>query len=143
MASYVVDASVICQYFITQMYTVEARVVVGQMLRGDQLYIPEFTLLECTNVFWKEVRFQGLSSTEAEKFTQDLLALPFQLEGVSQLLPQALQVGLAHQLPIYDCPYITLAMDLNCSLVTVDNRQAQSALASGVTLKPITDFTPA
>ncbi len=40
MAIYVVDASVVIQYAITQTYTSEARVLVTQMYQGDQLCIP-------------------------------------------------------------------------------------------------------
>ena len=49
MVSYVVDASVVVQYAITQAYTPEARVLVARMYQG-QLYVPEFCLLECVNV---------------------------------------------------------------------------------------------
>ncbi len=63
MVSYVVDASVVVQYAITQAYTPEARVLVARMYQGEQLYVPEFCLLECVNVLWKEVRFRGLPQT--------------------------------------------------------------------------------
>jgi len=39
MASYVVDASITCQYFITQKHTAEARAVIAQRLQGDQLHL--------------------------------------------------------------------------------------------------------
>jgi len=50
MAIYVVDASVVIQYAIAQIYTPEARGLVARMYQGDQLCIPEFCLLECVNV---------------------------------------------------------------------------------------------
>jgi predicted nucleic acid-binding protein len=58
------------------------------------------------------------------------------------LLPKALQIGLVNQLPIYDSLYIALALELNCPLITVDQRQANTAVVSGVTLKAIADFSP-
>lgn len=67
MASYVVDASVVVQYAIAQIYTPEARVLIARMYQGEQLLIPEFCLLECVNVLWKEVRFQGLPQAQAEQ----------------------------------------------------------------------------
>lgn len=142
MADYVVDASVICQYFITQIHTEQSTAVVALMLQGDRLHIPEFTLSECVNVFWKHVRFQGLPQSDAEQFTEELLALPFQVTMISHLLPRALQIGLVNQLPIYDSLYIALALELNCPLITVDQRQANAAAVSGVTLKAIADFPP-
>jgi predicted nucleic acid-binding protein len=143
MAIYVVDASVVIQYAITQTYTPEARVLVTQMYQGDQLCIPEFCLLECVNVLWKEVRFRGLPQTQAEQIVGELLALSFRIMPTVHLLPRALQIGLSYQLALYDSLYIALALNLNCPLVTVDERQGNGAIASGVILKAITDFSPA
>ncbi|MEQ9548744.1 MAG: type II toxin-antitoxin system VapC family toxin [Coleofasciculus sp. G3-WIS-01] len=143
MAIYVVDASVVVQYAITQTYTPEARVLVARMYQGDQLCIPEFCLLECVNVLWKEVRFRGLPKTQAEQIVGELLALSFRIMPTVHLLPSALQIGLSYQLALYDSLYIALAVDLNCPLVTVDDRQRNGAIASGVIVKPITDFSPA
>jgi len=93
MAIYVVDASVVVQYAITQTYTPEARVLVARMYQGDQLCIPEFCLLECVNVLWKEVRFRGLLKTQAEQIVGELLALSFRIMPTVHLLPSALQIG--------------------------------------------------
>lgn len=140
MATYVVDTSVVVQHFIVQTYTPEAEVVLNLLSVGDRLHIPEFCLIECVNVFWKEVLFRGLPQTEAERFIDELLAIPFQIAPVSELLPRALQFGLTHQLAIYDSMYIALALDMNCPLITVDARQLNAATACGVAIKPITDF---
>lgn len=107
----------------------------------DTLHIPEFCLLECTNVLWKQVRFHGLPQPNAEQIIQELLRLPFQVESVSHLLPSALQIGLAHQLAVYDSLYIALAQHLSLPLITVDDRQSVAATASCVVVKPIGDFS--
>lgn len=52
----------------------------------------------------------------------------------------ALQIGLVHQLAIYDSIYIALAEQFNCPLITADVKQEAAAKAIGVTIKPITDF---
>jgi len=44
---------------------------------------------------------------------------------------------------MYDSLYIALALNLDCPLVTVDDRQGNGAIACGVIFKPITDFSPA
>lgn len=142
MANYVVDTSVVSQYSITQTYTPQARVLVARMYEGDELYVPEFCLLECANVLWKEVRFRGLSQTNAEQILTELLALTFQIVSVSILLPRALQIGLNHQLAVYDSLYIALALDMGFPLITVDDKQLNAATACGVVIKPITDFSP-
>lgn len=98
-------------------------------------------MIECVNVLWTNVRFRGLPQTDAEQFTAQLLALPFQIVPVKKLLPQALQISLTHQLAIYDSLYIALALRLNCPLITVDARQLNAATACGVVIKPIADFS--
>lgn len=130
-------------YLYADTYTPQVRVLVDRMYQGDRLYIPEFCIIECVNVFWKNVRFQGLPQTDAEQFIDELLALSFQIVPVKKLLLQALQIGLNRQLAVYDSLYIALALNLDCPLITVDDRQASAAAEHGVTLKLITDFSPA
>ncbi len=141
MTAYVVDASVVIQYAIAQAQTAEARRLVAQMYGGDMLHIPEFCFLECANVLWKQVRFHGLSQLNAEQIIQELLRLPFQIESVSQLLPNALEIGLAYQLAVYDSLYIALAQALELPLITVDDRQSVAATARGLVVKPVDDFS--
>jgi len=141
--SYVVDTSVVAHYLYADTYTPQVRVLVDLMYQGDRLYIPEFCLIECVNVLWKKVRFQGLPQTDAEQLIDELLALPLQIVPVKDLLLQALQIGLNRQLAVYDSLYIALALNLDCPLITVDDRQADAAAENNVTLKQITDFSPA
>ncbi len=138
--TYVVDTSVVMQYLLIETYTSQAIVLVQRLHQGVQLCVPEFCLLECANVFWKQVRFQDMQQIEAEQLLIELLALPFQVMPVSNLLTRALQIGLSHNLAIYDSFYIALAENLNCPLITVDQKQAKAAIASNVVVKPITDF---
>jgi predicted nucleic acid-binding protein len=139
--AYIVDARVLIQYFLTETNTPQVRVLIGGLARGDRLYVPEFGLLECVNILWRNVRFQGLPQTDGEQMIRDLLDLPLNIKPVSELLPRAFQIGLTHQLAIYDSLYIALALDLDCPLITVDVRQSQAAAASGVVLKAIADFS--
>lgn len=141
MAIYVVDTSVVIQRFIRELRTPEAAVLLGAMVQDRSLYVPELYLSECVNIFWKKVRFQGLPPTEAEQFINELLALPFRIVSIKNLLPRAFEIGLAHQLAIYDSLYIALALNLNCPLITVDDRQLNTAIANDVIIKPITDFS--
>jgi predicted nucleic acid-binding protein len=59
---------------------------------------------------------------------------------VTGLLTRGLQIGLAHQLALYDSVYLALAEKLRYPLITVDERQAKAAAALGLILKSITDF---
>jgi predicted nucleic acid-binding protein len=61
MTDYIVDASVVIQELIEDTYSLQAR--------ADRLHVPEFCLLECTNVLWKQVRFHGMPGSEAEQLS--------------------------------------------------------------------------
>ncbi|MEB3278259.1 MAG: type II toxin-antitoxin system VapC family toxin [Lyngbya sp.] len=141
MNHYIIDASIVIQRFIQQKYTPQVRILFNRLLEGDQFYIPEFCLLECTNVIWKQVRFYGLPESQAQLLIQDLQSIPFNITSVNHLLYSALDIGLTHQLAIYDSLYIALALELDYPLITVDDRQSNTAINCGVTLIPITDFT--
>jgi predicted nucleic acid-binding protein len=140
MATYVVDASVITQVLITDTDTPRAIALFRQIKPSDRIHVPEFCRLECANALWKQVRFQGMPQTEAEQPADDLLALPLRVIPVTGLLKQALPIGLANQLALYDSVYIALAHHLDCPLITADQRQLRAALTAGIAAKPITDF---
>ncbi len=141
MARYIIDTSVLCQYFITQTYTAEAIILIQSVFQDNELFVPEFALAECVNVFWKYVRFQGLAENTAKEFVQELMNLPLQVNLISDLLSNSLEIGLSQSLAIYDSVYIAMALDSSYPLITVDVKQANAATANGVTLKPIIDFS--
>jgi predicted nucleic acid-binding protein len=141
MSDYVVDASIVVQRLIRDTYTEYVKALFKGKTIFDTFYVPEFCILECTNVLWKQVRFHGLPQSEAEILTQNLAALPLTISPITGLLERALQIGLAHQLAVYDSVYIALAEKLKLPLITVDARQATAASALGLPLKPLTDFT--
>jgi predicted nucleic acid-binding protein len=142
MIYYVVDASVVIQHFIPDTNSLNADVLFDQISKTIEIHVPEFCLLECTNVLWKQVRFNNLTLDDAIASIQDLQMLPIYIEPAALLLQRALEIGVQHQLAVYDSTYIALAERLGYPLVTVDARQEQAAHAVGITLKSVTDFVP-
>lgn len=142
MTAYIVDASVIIERLIRGTYTANAQALFREALYGDQFIIPEFCLMECTNVIWKHGRFQGMSRPDARLTLRNLRALPLKRVPTKQILNQALEIGLDHNLAIYDSVYIALALKTMNPLITIDQPQDRAASAEGVVLKPITDFKP-
>jgi predicted nucleic acid-binding protein len=140
MASYVVDATIVIARLIRGPHTPNAQALFRQLVVGDKLIIPEFCLLECTNVLWKTVRFQGMPKDQAKLLLRDLRGLPLRRTPVKQLLDAALEIGLTHSLAIYDSAYIALARRSGYPLITLDQPQSRAAIAEGITLKLITDF---
>lgn len=142
MAIYIVDASVVIEYLVTGSYTTHAQALFGQITTQDKLIVPEFCLLECTNVIWKQVRFQGMLALQAQALLRHLRKLPLMRVPAKAALSRALSIGLTHQLAVYDSAYIALASRSHYPLITIDQPQSRAAVNEGVTLKPITDFHP-
>lgn len=142
MAIYIVDASVVIEYLVTGSYTPNARALFSQVTPADRLIVPEFCLLECTNVLWKQVRFQGMPFFQAHALLKHLRKLPLTRVPVKAALDTALKIGVTHQLAVYDSTYIALASRSRYPLITLDQPQSRAARAEGVALKPITDFVP-
>ncbi len=142
-ARYVVDTSVVVQNLITDTHTPAVESLFAQASENAvELWVPEFCLLECANVLWKAARFRGLPAEQAAQLLVDLVAFPFNVTPVGDLLPRALALGLAHGLSIYDSIYIAMAERLTCPLITVDGRQSQAAAEGKALLKAIAEFMP-
>lgn len=140
MSNYVVDASVIIEYLIEGSYTRHARSFFATITAVDRIAVPEFCLLECTNVIWKEVRFNRMPRIDAQKHLRLLRIMKLNRAPVKQLLGQALEIALDHNLAIYDSAYIALAMRSGYPLITLDQPQSRAASAEGVRVIPVTDF---
>jgi len=78
----------------------------------------------------------------AQTLLKDLRALPLERVPIKAILNKALEIGLKHQLAIYDSAYIALAKRSNHPLISNDQPQIHAANAENVILKPITDFKP-
>lgn len=142
MASYIIDASVVIEYLITGSYTPNVNAFFNQIKSADRLVIPEFCLLECTNVIWKQVRFNGMSRSDADELLNVLRTLKLRRSPMKRLLDRALDIGLRNSLAVYDSGYIALALHYGYPLISIDQPQIRAATAEGVTLIQVTTFKP-
>ncbi|MBN1678896.1 MAG: type II toxin-antitoxin system VapC family toxin [Anaerolineae bacterium] len=144
MEQWVVDASVLVQAFVIDTDTPRVFSLLHMAVseQAAELFVPEFCLLECTNVLWKRARFDGMPTDRVRQSAVHLISLPLVHHLTAALLPRALTLGIEQQLAVYDSPYIVLAETLQAPLITVDQRQQEAASARGIDLKPITDFLP-
>jgi predicted nucleic acid-binding protein len=140
MANYIVDASVVIEYLITGSYTPNVQAFFNQLTAADRLTVPEFCLLECTNVIWKQVRFSGMSRGDAEELLRVLRTLKLRRAPMKRLLDRALDIALNNTLAVYDSGYVALALHYGYPLISIDQPQIRAATAEGVTLLPITYF---
>src|SRR5436190_23237748 len=102
MANYIVDASIVIEYLIVGPYTTHIQTFFNGITATDQLVVPEFCLLECTNVIWKQVRFNGMSSQGAKQLLGVLRTLKLRRAPMKRLLDQTLEIAMNNTLAVYD-----------------------------------------
>jgi len=122
MIDYIIDTSIVIQHLITESHTVYVDSLFDEVGETVTLHAPEFCFLECANVLWKQVRFQGMTLLQAEELVDDLIQLPIIPMPVVGLSKRALSLGVRHQLAIYDSLYIALTENLGYPLITDDAR---------------------
>lgn len=142
MSVYIVDASVVIDYLVAGAFTRNSRAFFEQVTPNDRLLVPEFCLLECANVLWKHVRFQGMSVPQGRALLKHLKKMPLSRVPAKAALDAALDIGLTYQLAVYDAAYVALANRSHYPLITIDQAQSRAAAAEGVTLIPIINFQP-
>jgi len=140
MTNYILDASVVIEYLITGPYTIHVQAFFNQITNADRLIVPEFCLLECTNVIWKQVRFSSMSRGDAEELLRVLRTLKLRRAPMKRLLDRALDIALNNTLAVYDSGYVALALHYGYPLISIDQPQIRAALAEGAVLIPITKY---
>lgn len=136
--AYVIDTSALIQAFIQDTFTTQALSLIKQVFTaGVLLHTPEFVLLECGNIVWKQTQFGGLSLSGAQTAIKKIQSVPIKYHIAIQFLPRAIEIGVQNRLAIYDSIVVTLAENLRLPLITHDQRQATIAQAIGITVKPL------
>lgn len=140
MANYVLDASVVIEYLITGKNTAHAQAFFNQLTVADRLIVPEFCLLECANVIWKQTFVNHMPRPTAENLLRTLRTLKLRRAPIKHVLDRALEIAMDNNLAVYDAGYVALALHYGYPLITLDQPQGRAAVAEGVTLQPISDF---
>lgn len=110
MIDYLVDASVFSSRVVYDVHTDATRVLFDQAEADiHRLYIPAFGITEVINVIWKQVRFHNTTIQDGQLLIDALLELRFEVLPTEGIYKEALQVGVRHQLAIYDSLYIAVA----------------------------------
>lgn len=121
---WVLDASVGIKLFIDGPLSDKAHNFFQTITSNPEatIFVPDLFYIECTNIIWKYVRFQGLNSDDAKEYIQDLGKLALQRVSNESLMIDALETALQHEISAYDASYVALAQRLNTSMVTADNK---------------------
>lgn len=130
----VVDASVAVKWVVSEPGSAEAT-----KLLKHRLAAPALWLSEASNALWAKVIRGQLTPDEARGQATDLADAPVTPLGLPGLLPVALSTALELEHPIYDCFYLSAALQKDTYVITADRRfynkvTAQPRLADRVRL---------
>ena len=79
-------------------------------------------MIEVANVLRKTVKRGLLSAEQADARLADLPGFFSRLLPTFDLVPEALELGLAADVPVYDCIYVVASRRTGASLVTADRK---------------------
>ncbi len=138
MTAIVLDASVAVKWAIPsarETLTAESVQLLKRYVDGDiNFIVPDIFWAEVGNVLWKGVRQRRWPQGIAENAASDIRDRDFFTVSSLTLLPEALQIALAHDRSVYDCLYVALAIQFKTELITADERLA-NALAARLPVK--------
>ena len=129
----IVDASVAVKWVVSETGSDEAAALLDQ----GRLGAPSLWLSEASNALWAKVMRRQLTPDEARRQAADLAEAPVVTIALARLLPIAMKLALELEHPIYDCFYLSAAIQRDTHVVTADRRffdkaSGQPALADRV-----------
>lgn len=127
------DASVAAKWFLPRSNETlidEAVELLRRYERGElEFTVPGVFWAEIGNIFWKAVRLRRWPQQAAIDATQDVLDRRFPTTADSELLADAISIGLATNQTIYDSLYLAMALRYGAQMITADERLANSVAA--------------
>lgn len=127
MTPLVVDASVLLKWVLPEVHSEAARFV----LSASDLLAPDLLWAEVGHVLWRRRRQGEFDAQAAQVMLLDLRSLEIRDFPVRPLLPAALNIAMSIDHALYDCIYLALAEDADCTVVTAD-RQFHRKVRNGI-----------
>jgi predicted nucleic acid-binding protein len=115
----VVDASVAAKWFLPEPDATAAL----RLLDGEhRLAAPDLIRPELGNIVWKLHTRGVLDTNEASEIIEHFLSMPMEIYDSTYLLASALEIAIATNRTVYDSLYLALAMELDGTAITADER---------------------
>jgi predicted nucleic acid-binding protein len=116
---FVVDANVAIKWVLPEIQSQEAL----RLLNNDnQLLVPDFFFSEVGNVIWKRICRKEITLEQAKRCLAQMTGTALGVYSSRLLIPQALEIAVSVQQAVYDCVYLALAVNKQCTMVTADER---------------------
>lgn len=133
MSEFVVDASVAAKWVLpsTQEPLIsEASQLLDRYARTELLLlVPEIFWAEIGNILWKAVRRSRCTSDLALAGLRSLRNLDLPTFPNSPLLEKSLEIAIRYDRSVYDSLYVALAIESRATLLTADERLANTLAA--------------
>jgi predicted nucleic acid-binding protein len=119
MKPLVVDASVAAKWFLPEP---DAPAALRLLDGRHRLAAPDLIRAEIGNLAWKLHTRGALAAQEASDMIEHFLSLPLEIHDSTYLLAPALEIAIATRRTVYDSLYLALALELDGTVVTADER---------------------
>jgi len=127
LSDYVLDASVVIKWFLPEPYAEAARRLRDRSIECEA---PDLLLLEVPNALWKYVIRGTLDLPIAREAVESLSISPIRLREAGSLFTDAFRIAIETRRSVYDCTYLSLAVQADCPLITAD-RKFYDAIKAG------------
>jgi predicted nucleic acid-binding protein len=124
----VVDASVGIKLFLAEDYSDHAHALFARLADDPpaQFFVPDLFYIECASILWKSVRRLSYPRGRTRQDLEDLGRLLLQSIPTEELMTEALELALDHDITAYDASYLALAQQLGVPLITADAKLFRS-----------------
>ena len=120
MNGYVVDASVAVKWLVDEKFSEEAA---GLLNSGSTLVAPALIFAEAANALWAMRRRGDITAADLADAVDTLRAAPVSVPAsMLDLTAGAARLAVDLDHPVYDCFYLTLAIQTQYPVVTADAR---------------------
>ena len=129
----VIDASVVCKWFVQEVHTDLALVLRDAALRGEEeLVAPDLLIIEVANALrWKK----SFDEPSVSRAVRDIVNLGVDIVTPTLgLVSSAVLTAYENKLTVYDALYVTLARDIDAQLVTADEKLIGTFEKTGLVL---------
>ena len=115
----VIDASVIIKWYLPEIHSNEAELLVNDLL---EIHAPESLITEFGNILWKKCKIGELSPVESLIVADQMLTEDITFHAHASLLRDSLRQANETGQTVYDWTYLILASSLGAEFVTADRK---------------------
>lgn len=138
----VVDTSLCIKQFISDPLTPKVNQLFDYLtIPQSEFFVPDLLYIECANTLWKYVRAGLYTNAEAIADLASLKTLSLCVVSTTELMSEALSIGLRSEISAYDACYVALSQQVNAPLITVDKKLVRALATTSYDIHLFDDFS--